>query len=743
MDFERISHIVESARSDGRDALLEPEGLEVLAAMGLDTPPCIVAREPGDVSGDGLWTLGSEHVVVKVVSPMILHKTDVGGVVFIRNDQDLVRETVRRMSEKFSGTDVRGFLIQQRVAYDPSPGGELLIGARWAEDFGPIVALGPGGLYTEFLAEHLETGRNIGLASAEGLDREMAEALIHSIAVARLATEGLRGQAPRVAIAELVSLCLRFAELARQVVPELLSEIEINPLVIADGRLVPLDVLARCRLTVTPRPEPRPLQRVQNLLAPRTIAIVGVSDRMNPGRVILQNTLKAGYDPSRIFVVKPGSGSIEGCRCYPDVSSLPQTVDLLVLAVSAEQIPSLLDSIVQQRKAESVMVITGGLEEKAGSEKIVAETRAVIAAARASEWGGPVINGGNSMGIRSAPGGYDTTFIPDYKLALSDLPSSPVALITQSGAFAVAKGSKLGIAPRYMISIGNQMDLTIGDYLTYLADDSEVEIFAVYAEGFRPLDGLRFVQAVKRISASGRNVILYRAGRTAEGAAATASHTAAIAGDYVVARQLALGAGAIVCDTTEDFEDLVRLFARLGAKQPGGLRLGALSNAGFETVVMADHLADLQLAEFTRRTHDRLQNVFKQAHVDTLVDPRNPVDVTPMMGDAVFAAAVRVVMEDQNVDLGLVGCVPFSPVIQTLAASDSHPENVRSNDSIAMRLVRLHASLKKPWVAVVDGGHHYDAMATILEEGGIPTFRSADRAVRLLSVWASARLRKL
>ncbi|MGD8868853.1 MAG: acetate--CoA ligase family protein, partial [Gemmatimonadales bacterium] len=182
MDFERISHIVESARSDGRDALLEPEGLEVLAAMGLDTPPCIVAREPGDVSGDGLWTLGSEHVVVKVVSPMILHKTDVGGVVFIRNDQDLVRETVRRMSEKFSGTDLRGFLIQQRVAYDPSPGGELLIGARWAEDFGPIVALGPGGLYTEFLAEHLETGRNIGLASAEGLDREMAEALIHSIA---------------------------------------------------------------------------------------------------------------------------------------------------------------------------------------------------------------------------------------------------------------------------------------------------------------------------------------------------------------------------------------------------------------------------------------------------------------------------------------------------------------------------------------------------------------------------------
>lgn len=739
MDIERISKIAESARSDGRDVLLENDGFEILAAMGLDTPPFIFVRDPGEVTGDGLWSLGSEQVVIKVVSPTILHKSDVGGVDFVRNDQGLVRETVRRMGEKFAGLDVRGFLIQQRVAYDPSPGGELLIGVRWTDDFGPVVALGPGGLYTEFLAPQFKTGRGIALASPEGLDAETAEALLDGVAVTRLVTGGLRGQAPRVRIEELVSLFLRFAELARQIVPDLLSDIEVNPLVIADGRLLPLDVLARCGRAAAPRPEPRPLHRVQNLLAPRSIAIVGVSDRMNPGRVILQNTLKAGYNRRRIFVVKPGSSSIEGCTCYPDVSSLPQSVDLLVLAVSADQIPSLLDSIVQEKKAESVMVITGGLEEKAGSEKIVAETRLVIARARASEWGGPVINGGNSMGIRSAPGRYDTTFIPDYKLAVSELPSAPVALITQSGAFAVAKGSKLGIAPRYMISIGNQMDLTIGDYLTYLADDSEVKIFAVYAEGFRPLDGLQFLEAVQRISASGRTVILYRAGRTPEGAEASASHTAAIAGDYIVARQLALGAGAIVCDTTEDFEDLVRLYTRLGTKQPGGLRLGALSNAGFETVAMADHLGDLQLAEFTRKTRDRLRDVFEHARVDTIVDVRNPVDVTPMMSDAVFAAAVRVVMEDENVDLGLVGCVPFSPALQTLAADDSHPEDVRSNDSIAKRLVRLHASLKKPWVAVVDGGRHYEAMATILEEAGIPTFRSADRAVRVLGLWAARR----
>jgi acyl-CoA synthetase (NDP forming) len=344
------------------------------------------------------------------------------------------------------------------------------------------------------------------------------------------------------------------------------------------------------------------------------------------------------------------------------------------------------------------------------------------------------------MGIRSLPGAYDTTFIPAYKFPVPDLPSYPVALITQSGAFYAAKGSKVGIAPRYMISVGNQMDLTIGDYLTYLAEDPEIAVFAVYAEGFRPLDGLKFIQAVERISASGRTVLLYRAGRTAVGAAASASHTAAIAGDYTVTRHLALNAGAVVCETTEDFEDLLRLFALLGPTRPRGVRLGALSNAGFETVAMADHLGDLQLAQFTPTTRARLQDLFKHARIHTLVDVHNPVDLTPMMDDAIFAAAARVVMEDENVDLGIVGCVPLSPALHTLPAGDSHPEDASSADSVAMRLARLNAAMQKPWVAVVDGGHLYDSTARILEEHGIPTFRSADRAVRLLGRWAAARI---
>jgi acyl-CoA synthetase (NDP forming) len=130
-------------------------------------------------------------------------------------------------------------------------------------------------------------------------------------------------------------------------------------------------------------------------------------------------------------------------------------------------------------------------------------------------------------------------FIPEYKLAASTAEASPVAIISQSGAFAISTTSKLtGVNPKYSISVGNQMDLTIGDYLTYLKDDPDITIFAVYVEGFAALDGLSFLKSASEITASGRTVILYRAGRTPAGATASSSHTASIAGDYTVTREL-------------------------------------------------------------------------------------------------------------------------------------------------------------------------------------------------------------
>jgi acyl-CoA synthetase (NDP forming) len=662
-------------------------------------------------------------------------------VTILPRDPQAVGTAILAMEEKFRHNDVLGYLLEEHVPYDPSLGGELLLGARWTDDFGPVVTCGAGGIHTEFLAGAFKPGSEIAVASPFDLDAGSVVELLQEVAVAGLLTAEQRGQPPRLELGRLVDLFMKFARLAREAVPAIVSEIEVNPFVIAGKRMLPLDVLVKCEPVSEPQLHPRPLEKIKNLLEPSSIAIIGVSERMKPGRVILKNLIDGGFDRRRIYVVKPDSETVEGCRCYPDVRSLPERVDLLVLAVGAAQLPDLLATVVEDEKAESIIVIPGGLEEREGTEDIVSRMSTIIESSRRSEWGGPVLNGGNSMGIRSQPGGYDATFIPAYKLSPPN-GSHPFAFISQSGAFYVAKGGKLGADVRYAISIGNQMDLTIGDYLTYLKDDPELEVFAIYAEGFRPRDGLKFLEAAREISAEGRTVVLYRAGRTEAGISASASHTAAVAGDYVVNRELARQAGVIICETTADFEDLTRLFALLSSKEVRGLRLGPISNAGFECVSIADHLGRFQLADFSQDTRAGLLSVLQGCRLDEVVSVRVPLDVTPIMPDAPFAEAVRLVIEDENVDVGLVGCVPLTPALQTLAPGDAHAEDVYSPDSVAMRLVRLNDETKKAWVAVVDGGPLYDPMARMLEESGIPAFRTADRALRLFGTYCAARLRR-
>ena len=175
---------------------------------------------------------------------------------------------------------------------------------------------------------------------------------------------------------------------------------------------------------------------------------------MNPGRQILRNLLADGFPPADITIVKQGSESIDGVRCVSSLEALPAPQDLLVLSIPAAQAPEAIAAVADGRRAESIILIPGGLEEKPGSEPLVARMRDSLAAARATAWGGPVINGGNCLGVRSVPGRTNTLFIPEHKLPLSHAAVSPVAVIAGSGAFAVSKANKLAtLNPRY-IEIG-------------------------------------------------------------------------------------------------------------------------------------------------------------------------------------------------------------------------------------------------------------------------------------------------
>jgi acyl-CoA synthetase (NDP forming) len=744
MRSETVWAVLERARAEGRDVLLETEGLALLREIGLDVPAHVFVRSSVEVPKSDLRPLTGNRVVVKVISPEILHKTEVGGVHIVPNNPDSITANIREMEARFHDKNVIGYTVNQFVAYDPSLGNELLIGMRWTEDFGPIVTFGPGGIYAEFLSANLRVGKSVAMLSPQLTESTRVDEAIGDLTVTQVLCGGLRGQKPRLPRPMIIDVLLRFLQVACEFMPEGILEFEVNPFVVSAGRLVALDVLLKLPVHERkPLPAARPIGKLRNLLEPESAAIIGVSGKMNPGHIILKNLLREGFPADRIAVIKPAAETIDGCRCYPTIAALPGKVDLFVLAIAATQVPDILTELIENHKAESVIVIPGGLEEKEGGAQHTERARTALAHARQSAWQGPVINGGNCVGIQSVPGRYDTTFIPRYKLGDSErVTELPVAIISQSGAFSISMATKLaGIRPRYIISIGNQMDLTMGDYLQYLQDDTEVELFAAYVEGFKPLDGTRFLRAAREISRSGRTVLLYRAGRTVEGARAMASHTASIAGDYAITRQLARAAGVVLADSIDDFEDFIKTFALLRGKSVGGTRLGALSNAGYECVAMADNLGNLDLMRFGSETARRLREIFGSVHIDQLVDVHNPLDLTPIADDLAYEAAFRTIMEDPAVDVGLLGITPMTPALNTLPRGTDHAEDFLSDTSIAARAIRMQREIGKAWVAVVDAGPSYDPMARKLEREGVPTFRTADRALLLLNMLCAERLR--
>lgn len=742
IDTDSIAGILETAGD--RLVLLEPEGLEIVKAMGIAIPDYRFLSAAEALSPKSLPDFPRDRVVIKVVSPHILHKSDVGGVEIVPNDPFTILATLSTLVYRFRNEEVAGFLLEEFIPYPQAIGHELLLGMRWTEDFGPVVTMGLGGIYAEYLSENLRKGRDLALFSPWLPPKEESiRRILKNTAVGELMTCSLRGQKPRTSIDVLLRMVQTFLQVAERFIPSRIGELEINPLVLTSYGPVALDVVIKKNTEPPAVLSPqRPISKIKALLEPRSIGVIGVSSKEGtPGRIILRNLLQEGYPQERIFVVKPGTEEIEGCRCHRDIASLPEILDLLVVCVSAAATPQVLMDVIAGEKAQSLIVIPGGFDEKEGGACIVAQMKRDLEKSRSTEGQGPVINGGNCLGIRSLPGCYDTFFIPDYKLPRGRSHPAPLALIAQSGAFAISRMGKLaGMDPLYTITCGNQMDLTFGDYLEYFLQDPRIEVVAAYIEGFKPLDGYRFLKSAAEISAQGKSVVVYRAGRTASGAKATASHTASIAGDYVVAERLAIQAGVVMAETLEDFEDLAQLFTLLRNRQVRGWNLGAVSNAGFECVSFADCSGQFEFAHFQPRTMDRLQELFHAGGIHSITDIHNPLDLTPVTGDDLFADVIQLLLDDPGLDALVVGCTPLTAALQTLPCGEKHREDILSQKSIAMKFARLWRESKKPWIVIVDGGPIYDPMARLLRENGIPVFRIADRAMRLFHYYFQKQL---
>jgi len=783
IDYEAIESILALAHGDGRRNLYEHECYRLLAATGAEAAPAnrLIPRGSSPTSADLEGILG-DKVVLKIVSPDITHKTEARGVRIVAREigaveaaHDLmlreVPEVYAAWLERHEGeipealAGLHGRDLQERLRdrivgvllcrfLEPDARGfatELFVGLRATTEFGPILSAGFGGVEMEILARETRPGAAVAIAPTGLVDgNQFLELFRRTLSYQRLSGE-MRG-ARRLVTDDILSECFQaFIDLANrfsEVTPDArfhLTELEVNPFSIVGGHIAPLDGVCSFR-PARPAREPRPIRKIEHLLRPRSTAIIGVSAKgMNMGRIILANMLAAGTDPASTWVVRPDTDTIDGVPCVPSIAALPTKVDLLVVAVGADQVPAVLDELLDHDRAHSVILIPGGLGEKEGSQDLAARLASRITEAHRSGDGGPVFIGGNSLGVISHPGRYDTMFIPESKLPKSRGDHRrKVCFISQSGAFIIANLSRMPwLDPAYALSIGNQIDLTAADILDFTKDDPEIDVFAIYMEGFRPGDGLAFARAVRATVDLGKTVVFYKAGRTSEGRSATAGHTASVAGDYAVCEAAVTEAGGFVANDFGDFSDLLRLSVRLHGKAIAGDRVLVMSNAGFEAVGMADSLGDdrsrLRLATLSPAVHLELENALGRNRLAGLVDVKNPFDVTPMANDEAYAEMVASALGDPAVDAVVAGIVPLTPAMQTLSDRDGSGESVEAATSIASRLVEIAAGTTKPVVAVIDSGTRFDAMERVLEDGGVPVFRAADRAMRALRRYLNPR----
>jgi acyl-CoA synthetase (NDP forming) len=349
--------------------------------------------------------------------------------------------------------------------------------------------------------------------------------------------------------------------------------------------------------------------------------------------------------------------------------------------------------------------------------------------------------------VVSHPGSYDSWFIPLERLPKpkKKLERNSV-MLSQSGAFMITRMSQNPwLDPRYMLALGNQTDLTHGDMLSYFAERPEIETIGIYVEGFKDLDGLDFAKAVRKAVLNGKQVVVYKSGKTAPGAGGVMGHTASIAGGATLFDSVVRQAGAIVAESFTSFDDLFYIAGALHRKKIHGKRLGAISGAGFEAVGMADSIESenfsMEMGALDPDTIKRVEEILVSKRLDALVEVRNPIDINPGADDEAHLQITEAFLQDSNIDAVVVGLDPTAPSVRALEESKLRPGyDIKDPNSTVQLMPPIVERNEKPIVGVIDGGKLYDAMSAGLMDQGVCVFRNSGRGTRALVCYVEARL---
>lgn len=682
-DKDAVRNILATAKEQGRTALTAPEGKLVCDAYGIAVPGEGLAR-----SADEAAKLASRMgfpVVLKIVSPDILHKTEAGGVLVGLDSAQKVEEgyrtildNARRYNDK---AEILGVQVQQMIG----GGQEVIIGAVTDPSFGKLVAFGLGGVLVEVL-------KDITFRMAPATEQD-ALGMLDGIAAAEM-LKGVRGSEPvnREALAGMIR---RVSELVSDF-PEI-AELDLNPVFASASGAVAADV--RIVLDHAPQPQRyRPTQeqivaQMNRIMRPDTVAVIGASAEDGKiGNSVMKNLINGGYQ-GKIYPIHPKAEEIMGMTAYKSVLDVPGDIDVAVFAIPAKFVAQALEEVGKKGIPGAVLIPSGFAEtgNVEGQEEIVAIARKH----------GIRLMGPNIYGFYYTPKNLCATFCTPYDV------KGKAALSSQSGGIGMAiigfsRSAKMGVSA--IVGLGNKSDIDEDDLLTFFEQDDDTEIIAQHCEDLK--DGRAFAEAARRVSKR-KPVVVLKAGRTSLGARAASSHTGALAGNDRVYEDVFRQCGVIRARSLRDLLEFARGIPKLPT--PKGENVVIITGAGGSGVLLSDACVDNGLSLMAMP--EDLDAAFRK-FIPPFGAAGNPVDITGGEPPSTYQNTIRLGLEDPRIHAIILG---YWHTIIT-------PPMVFARLVVEVKQEMAARGIEKPIVASLAGDVQVEEAAEYLYEHGVPAY---------------------
>ncbi len=464
-------------------------------------------------------------------------------------------------------------------------------------------------------------------------------------------------------------------------------------------------------------------QQIDRLLRPKSVAVIGASDRKGALGATLLNNLVQYEFAGPIYPVNPKRDELLGLKVYKDVSELPEGIDCAVLAIPR---PFVLDTVRQlaARKCGAVVIYSAGFSE--AGEEGMKEQLELGAIAQET---GMVIEGPNCLGCTNYVERVPLTFV-ETNMQTPPKGARAVGIASQSGALAAVLATTLHPRGCYVstsVSTGNEAAAGVEDFVQWLVDDENTHVITMYVESLRRPKA--FIAAARRAREAGKPIIMLHPGKSNKAQESAATHTGAMAGDYALMKIKLGREGVIFADTLEELADITEIALR--SKALPGANMAVLGESGALRGLAFDIAEDigLDLIDLNDDNSPALRAVLPD-----FVPVSNPTDITAigLSEPEIYTKVLTALLEDDRV----------GSVVASIIQSDPITSEIKFP---AITKVLADGSFSKPLVfAGVDEGATVPAeYIEGLRKVGIPWFPSTERAYRAIARLADLAKRDL